>query len=39
MEEKKNMEEEGMEGRGHVCEQRLGGMCFSEDVTKKSIIL
>lgn len=36
---KKNMEEEGMEGREHVCEQKLGGICLSEDVTKKSIIL
>lgn len=36
---KKNMEEEGMEGRKHGCEQKLGGICLSEDVTKKSIIL
>lgn len=34
-----NMEEEGMEGREHGCEQSLGGICLSEDVTKKSIVL
>lgn len=39
MEEKLNMEEEGMEDRGHGCEQSLGGICLSEDVTKKSIVL